>query len=165
MYKDLTLAFSKQQQCIKGPRGSVHSLKHKNHMILFGVSAGYYVFRHPSYPGFDIFIRSNAFQMNSFLTELSQKLPTLQAFPGSVWSVPRIPGSKEPISRSDPGQVAQVLGTSRRRNQSLEALSLAPLLLCSDEKANLPPSKVFLFNEAIVLARPSLIVFSHLGIR
>ena len=90
MHKDLTLAFSKQQ-CIKGPRGFSRFLENKNHMILFDASAGYYVFRHPSNPGFDVFIRSNAFEMfemNSFLAELSQKLPTLQAFPGSVWSVP-----------------------------------------------------------------------------
>ena len=51
MYKDLTLAFSKQQ-CIKGPRG----MKQKNVMILFNISAGYYVFWHPSHPRFDVFI-------------------------------------------------------------------------------------------------------------
>ena len=83
MYKDLTLAFSKQQ-CIKG----VHFLKHKSDMILFEFSAGYDVFRHPSHPCFDVFIWSDAFKMNSFLTELRQKLPTLQAFPGTVRSVP-----------------------------------------------------------------------------
>ena len=77
---------------------------------------------------------------------------------------PRIPGSKQPIGRSDPGQVAQVLGTARRGDQPLEPLQLAPLLLRADQEADLSAAKLLLFDQGVVLPGPALVVFHQVGV-
>ena len=77
---------------------------------------------------------------------------------------PWIPGSKQTIGRSDPGQVAQVLGTARRGDQPLEALQLAPLLLRADQEAHLSAAKLLLFDQGVVLPGPALVVFHQVNV-